>query len=184
MVDKKNYYRASEKLTAAIRDFRERRQIFTRDVINPWMEKHPNQSPWVNTWTGRIVGFADDASHLPPPEGLSRSSRRDYLIPVRGKAGDPWLEQLKVLRGFPFLEDEVWRPFDIPAEYLDLAKNVLHLTVFVDFADEGGMVVVGSPAQFDPLPEDLTPMKTSEFYRLAEAYEENHPETEKLPMYR
>ena len=166
-----SYYRASAALATDLRDFQVRRRQYVTDYVDPYVAEFPNNSPWFILISEEVVGFTDEAPHLPPPEGLSRSSRRQYLIPARGKAGTLWRERLKMFNSKLPKSSDVWRKHDV-RRYV-LRGDTIYITHCADFGGDDAIVITGGV--FDPVPAALTPLRASEFHLVKEAYEEAHP---------
>jgi hypothetical protein len=94
-------WRASEEFTAAIRKYREdRAAAVASPAIAGFNEEHPdNKLAWTSggafSMDVDLRGFMDDGDL---PDGLSRAQSRRWLIPVRGKAGDPWREAIRAAK--------------------------------------------------------------------------------------
>lgn len=164
------FYRASDKLAADLRAYAVAREAFLDEVVRPWMVEHPDHEPIQNSWSQRALGFRDGRPNDPPPEGLSRAQSRDYLIPKRGKSGEPWRQRLAKFDRQP-KRDDVFDKHAVPTQ--QLTGNRLCLTSFVDLNDD--TVVVYSGAELSS--PALAPMKRSEFYALHEAAMERDGET-------
>lgn len=170
-MDTKYYYQASDELATALRDYRQRRRQFVDDIVTPWEEENPALGLWVDELSHHILGFLDKNPKEEPPRGLSRASTRQYLVPrKRGEAGAEWHKQLEFFRSkWPLISDVLWTRFGVPLEQMNFTENLLHMTCFADF-NEDGVVIVGGDDPFSPLPAALTPLTRSEFYRLAEKH--------------
>ena len=164
------FYRANPDLASALRAMAVDRHEYFDRVIKPYREEHPdNESMWRSKM--RCVGFADGKPDEDPPAGLSRSQRREHLIPVRGKAGEPWRQRMAEFNKLPNHE-KVLREFDVPTEVFGPGR--LYFTSWMDLDSnsddpDGPNVVVYLGYEFDPVPAALEPMKRSEFYALHEA---------------
>lgn len=161
------FYRANAELAAALRAMAVERREFWDRVIKPYREEHPDNEPM---WRSQMscVGFADGKPDEDPPEGLSRSQRRAHLIPVRGKAGEPWRQRMAEFNKLPNHE-KVLRQFDVPTEVF--GPGVLYFASWMDLDEghDGPNAVVFLGYEYSPVPAALEPMKRSEFYALHEA---------------
>lgn len=160
------FYRASDELAADLRGYAKDAKVHFDEVVEPFRKAHPDNGPVVNSWGRRTIGFADDKRDVDPPKGLSRSQKRTFLIPVRGKAGDEWRKAMDVLQA-PWI-DLVYRKHDVPTEVID--GNRLYRVNWMDFGTDGVVITIGTEIGEAPA---LTPMKRSEFYALYEAHQEN-----------
>lgn len=159
-------YRANEDLTEAWRAAIAERDRHIETVVGPFQEKHPNHKPLIDNWE-RMLGFTDGAPHEPPPAGLSRSQRRDHLIPVRGKAGDVWREHMARL-ALPRTKGTLFKHFGL-SEQLYVGSDGRHYLGHpnaVDFGEDGVFVYTGY--EIETLPDCLTPAPLSEFYAARE----------------
>ena len=68
-----------------------------------------------------FVGFSDPGGPN-PPAGLSRSSRRAHLIPVRGAAGEPWRKLLAAFTAGP-RRSAPFEQFGIPQRTVKWAED-------------------------------------------------------------
>jgi hypothetical protein len=162
-------YRANDELTKAWREYQAQRDEHIKAVVDPFVAKYPNHTPLVDNWQ-KIIGFSDGDPKNPPPAGLSRSQRRNYLMPARGKAGDEWREWMKKL-AFPTRRSEVLREFGL-GDRLYVGSDGRHFLghpAAVDFGEDGVFVYMG--CEIDPLPECVTAVKRSEFYAAQERAE-------------
>jgi hypothetical protein len=169
-VDQNSYFRASTALAKDLRDFQACRRQYVVDHVDPYRVEFPQNSPWMLLLEEKVVGFTDDAPHLPPPAGLSRSSRRDYLIPLTGKIGARWRERLDLFNNKLPKSSDVWKKHDIPRDVL--RGDSIYLTHYVDFGPGNLIVITGGI--FEPIPIVLSPLRTSEFFLLKEEYEDAH----------
>lgn len=159
-------YRANDDLAAAWREAMAERDRHIETVVEPFHAEHPNHHPLIDNWE-RVLGFADGVPHEPPPAGLSRSQKRGYLKPVRGKAGDVWRERMQRLE-LPCTKGAVFQKFGL-GEQLYVGSDGRHYLGkpnAVDFGYDGVFVYMG----FEPenLPACLDPVKLSEFYAAQE----------------
>lgn len=171
------FYRANADLAAALRQMAVDRREYWDRVIKPYRDEHPDNAPM---WRSSLacVGFADGNPDEDPPAGLSRSQRRNHLIPVRGKPGDSWRQRMAEFNKLPNHE-KVLRQYDVPTEVF--GPDRLYFTSWMDLdegkGDDGPNVVVYLGYEFAPVPAALTPMKRSEFYALHEAAMERKAES-------
>lgn len=158
-------YRASDDLASALRTWRAEAAEFQRDVIGAWDAEHPDtRSRWVSGVSGlRCVGFTDPGDIAAPP-GLSRNRQRDYLIPKRGAAGDPWREAMGRLNQCPPVAG-VWRRFGIDPGVLSISESRLYLPQVRDTL-HGLFVTWGVPKV--PAGDHLTEVPLSAFYAAVE----------------
>lgn len=163
-------YRANDELTEAWRSVIADRARHIETVVEPFQEEHPNHHPLVNNWE-RVLGFTDGAPHEPPPAGLSRSQRRNYLIPARGKAGDVWRDHMRRI-DLPCTKGELFKKFGL-GEQLYVGSDGRHFLGkpnAVDFGEDGVFVYTGY--EIETVPECLSPVKLSEFYAAQERAQE------------
>lgn len=163
-------YRANEELAEALRDFEVQRRQHIAQVVKPFVAEHPNNEPLVDN-RERVLGFADKDRTNPPPAGLSRSQRRAYLIPVKGKPGAVWREWMDKLN-LPTTEGDVLHEFGF-REQLYAGSDGRHYMgrpSAVDFGDDGVFVYMG--CEISPLPDCVEPVKLSEFYAAQERAQE------------
>lgn len=165
-------YRANDELTKAWRDYQGQRDEHVKTVVDPFVAEHPNHTPLVDNWQ-KIIGFADKDRKNPPPAGLSRSQRRNYLIPVRGKPGNERREWMKKL-SFPKRRSEVLNDFGLGDRMYTRSDGRTYLghPSAVDFGDDGVFVYMG--CEITPLPDCVTAVKLSEFYAAQERAQERH----------
>lgn len=174
-------YRASEELAAALFDFRERVKAF--DVqVDEFNAAHPGHEV---VWTRGVFtadphprGFADDTAEVPP--GLSRAKSRTYLVPRRGRAGEPWRAALarfgcRPSVGRVFRQHGVREHGDGPGT--GTGGYYIASTRWFDAGDDGVIVVckydIGVDRNGAPdLSEHLTPLRLSEYYRIRESLDE------------
>lgn len=169
------FYRPSAELAAALRDYEAQRTRHIETVVRPFVKQYPDNEPLVNSLSNQVIGFKDGKPEDPPPEGLSRSQRREHLIPVRQAAGDPWREWMRKLE-LPVRREQVFRRFGCDAvmgmSMVHEGRAAMHYPNFVDFGDDEGGMFVYYGTELPTVPESLTPVKRSEFYAIQEAYEE------------
>ena len=163
-------YRANDELTAAWRAVAVERGRHIETVVEPFQQEHPNHKPLIDQWE-RMLGFTDGAPHEPPPAGLSRSQRRDHLIPARGKAGDVWRAHMKRLE-LPVTKAALFKRFGL-GEQLYVGSDGRHYLGkpnVADFGEDGVFVYTGY--EMETVPECLSPVKLSEFYAARERAQE------------
>jgi hypothetical protein len=163
-------YRASAEFAQAIRRRFDEIDEFRNAIAIPWDETHPDT---VSLWASnsldlpcdrRCVGFADDGGDV--PAGLSRSKRRGYFSPARGKAGDPWRAALTELNRKPMM-GELFRRFGVPDHVLDFNAGMSYRAVIV-VAPDAVWLRYGREISTSP---HLAPARMSEFYAAVEARE-------------
>jgi hypothetical protein len=102
-------YRASPELTNALRTLNDTIQKFHTEVIKLWEDTHPGI---VLAWRKQgaeieCVGFRAELGD-PVPSGLSANRERSWLIPRRGKSGDPWRNDLVSVNKHPKIGPLLW----------------------------------------------------------------------------
>ena len=163
-------YRASDELATALRSFADEYGTCV-DAVWRWDNENPGTKlVFLGGGFGpdpSLVGFSDSADEV--PKGLSRNQQRDWLIPARGKAGDPWRQILESMK-LPS-EAAVYRRFEVPAWAQGDGNGrggvYVSTTGFLDAYQHG--VFVGNAYEFDKPGPHLTPVKLSEFYAAKEA---------------
>lgn len=178
-------YRASEQLAAALLAFRGRVKAFDVEV-DQFNAEHPGHEV---VWRRGVfsadpypVGFADDTDEV--PSGLSRAKSRTYLVPRRGKTGQPWRDAIDRFGRRPTV-GQVFRQYCV-REHGDgpgtgTGGYYIAPTQWLDAGEDGVIVVckydigVGEEGAPD-LSEHLSPMRLSEFYRIKEALDESAKE--------
>jgi hypothetical protein len=159
-----SFYRAKPALRADLLDFKGRYGEFVQTVVKPFSDEWPHNQP-VRDPFGGVVGFEDNHPE-DPPEGLSRSQKRGYLIPVRGKKGAIWQERLDTFQTVPRLQSVLER-HNVPSEVTDLAHSRICLVDWMDFGDDGAVLFLNT--DFNPVPDAVEVMPRSEFWALHEA---------------
>lgn len=161
-------YRASPELATALRDLSERIRVFHDEVIRPWEETNSD----VNlVWHRRLgyeikfLGFAVAAKGIPVPDGLSSNRGRHYLIPRRGKGGDPWRSALEMFNQRPELSP-VLRQFGVEPTFLVPDRGRLYHLGLRALA--GSYYLTWGHEHPNPGPH-LTPVPLSEYYLAVEA---------------
>lgn len=173
-----HFYRADEELTLALRQLRQDSAEFVERVIKPFVAEFPDNEPVQSNWNHQIIGFRDGKLDAPPPEGLSRNKKRDYLIPKSGKIGESWHARLLALNERPTLSD-VLKTFGIPREEWRSDLGKVFLVNYADFEEEGVVIYLG--CELSEVPPCLTPIKRSEGYAMQERYKETHDEQSTEP---
>lgn len=167
-----HFYRASPLLAERLRAYT-RAAVYYRDaIVRPFVELHPNNEPVQSNWTKKVIGFRDGKPNDPPPEGLSRSQKRNCLIPKRGRAGDYWHSKMIDLNESKPLLSGVFEEFDIPREVMRPELSKIFMVDFADFGDDDVLIYLG--CELEPVPAALTPIKRSEGYAIQERYREAH----------
>jgi hypothetical protein len=177
-MSERHFYQAGRLLATALRGYSASFGLFTETVVKPWMAEHPGSDPVLNLIGQQVIGFKDEAAGKLPPAGLSRNSRRDFLIPVRGAAGQPWRDAMAKFNKAPKLRD-ILRFFEIPSEIL--TGGGLYVVNWMDFLPDVSDVVVLYVMGELPENKHLTPMKTSEFFVLYEKAREIKNERAQTP---
>lgn len=112
-------YTTTSELWTAWGENEQKRTAFIRSVVEPWDTAHPDAKiAWATDPGGADqipLGFVD--SGQPLPVGLSRAQTRRYLIPARGKAGQPYRDALEQMKGLP-TRTTVFRRFGIETRTL------------------------------------------------------------------
>ncbi len=163
-------YRADNELSAAWRAAMAERDRHIETVVEPFQQQHPDHRPLIDQWE-RMLGFTDGVPHEPPPSGLSRSQKRDHLIPVRGKAGDVWREHMRRLE-LPRTKASLFEHFGL-REQLYVGSDGRHYLGrpnIADFGEDGVFVYTGY--EIETVPDCLTAVKLSEFYAARERAQE------------
>lgn len=165
-------WRASNEFGTALIARHAEEAAFINEVIRPWNEAH---AP-VKAFLASDVFSLDRAVVIPKlpdgtvPEGLSASSKRRTLIPVRGKAGNAWRAELAKLNKMPST-DEVFTRFDVPVHVRRLDRVYragMHL--FGRYHDTVYLSCGADLLEGKDHPH-LTPIPLSEFYRAKEITE-------------
>jgi hypothetical protein len=166
MSNSKYAYRASDGFATALRTYRSAFDEFVA-TVRAWDAQHPDARLYVLRELTSVVvpGFHDRNPDFDPPGGLSRSQTRRYLIPKRGKAGDPWRAALESFQLAAPDERPVWRCFGV--EPFEIADGHAYIPGFFDAGEAGVFVSRGVP--FDPKPAALTEVALSEYYAAKEA---------------
>lgn len=162
-------YRASDALAAALRRHKQDCDAFYRDVLGPW-EKAAGEinSLWRRTIGVDLecLGFSDPQPNEPPPNGLSRRKGREELIPARGAAGQPWRDDLALLRTRPRLS-AVFTEFEVQVEIPHVERHRFYVPGVLVTAD-AAYIFWG--CDYPNGNAHLTPVKLSEFYAAQEAH--------------
>jgi hypothetical protein len=166
-------WRASDELTAAIREYHKARKEFIATAVHEFNAEHPDHGArWYRhsfTLDPVFRGFADGTTDV--PEGLSRAQKRDYLIPARGPKSKPWRESVAAMGKIPTL-DVVFREHNLASNVWS-GQHVYQPGMFDDgehvFIACGGDITTERPA--DGTSKHVTPVKLSEFYAAKEAHE-------------
>jgi hypothetical protein len=140
------------------------------DVIIPYNEAHPGTeliraTPGPTSFDHRIDGFTDGDKKSPLPDGLSRAQKRWWLVPVRGKAGDPWRAVLAQMNTMPKV-GKVFRDFGFPV-YTIKGSWISRTRVFDDGTD---VYLTSTQDVLEQHPCDhVVPVKMSEYHAAREA---------------
>lgn len=165
-------YRVSTSFARAYRAFVAVERT-ARQAIIDYNEQHPGRELVVQKdrvdHEITIVGFADPDRKQPPPDGLSRSAKRDYLIPQRGPSGEPWRKVIADLSAFPELGETVFRPHRVSPYFIDSDAGLIRTAGIYDYGEHGVFLRIGAP--YPKMSEHLTPVPLSEFYAAKEAHE-------------
>lgn len=162
-------YRVSDALAAALHQHDQVCKDFYRDVLGPW-EKAAGEinSLWRRTIgvDMECLGFSDPRPDKPPPDGLSRRKGREELIPARGAAGQPWRDDLALLRTRPRLS-AVLKEFGVQIEIFrpDLHRFYVPGMLITDTAS-----YIFWAVEYPNDNAHLTLVKLSEFYAAQEAH--------------
>jgi hypothetical protein len=114
-----------------------------------------------------VIGFQDVHPNRPEPAGLSRARTRQYLVPARGKPGEPWRRIIRKHNRYPALAQDVFAPHGVPV-YRTNGTRVLTAGVH-DFSEHGLFVVIGGGY---PEPgEHLMQVPLSEFHVAKEKHD-------------
>ena len=177
-------YRASDELTAALREYHEQRFEFEKSVAE-WDREHDTKLLWTHAGFSsdrKPCGFTDPDPKSLPPKGLSRAQTRVELIPVRGKAGNEWRDILARFNVYPRIQP-LWDRFDVPSHTWQAGPGFSSRITAVSYGDagddgvivyaEGDLTVSTSDRSGDAqeLSKHLTPMSLSEFYAIKERLE-------------
>jgi hypothetical protein len=163
-------YRASDDFVAAYRAFRKRYAevhlaLCDYNVANP---AHPLVALRHHDQSISVCGIEDVHPDQDPPEGLSRSQRRRYLLPRRGEIGAGWRALIKDHDRYPNVEKEVFEPLGVSSYLLDLEAQRSWMAGVYDYGEHGVFVRISVPYA-EPL-EHLTKVPLSEFYLAREAH--------------
>lgn len=169
-------YRASPELNTALVDLAEQISAFAEATIQPWHDQH---GVVVAVWRYRLgyelvcIGFVLAEGQDTLPAGLSASRDRDWLIPKRGRSGEPWRQAMELLNQRPKLGPVLERfQVDPVIEAFDQGR-IYHMGLH-DTPD--GYYVTWGAEHPSPGPH-LTPVPLSVFYAAKERAAETTPAT-------
>jgi len=159
-------YRMSAEMAAAYIARCAERSAMLRAFAEEHAEQHPNHPVVVDDSPFGLdrltLGFADDTDAV--PEGLSRSQRRTYLRPMRGRKGDPWRAAMRRVSAAPKV-DEVFHRFRVDMSVQDSTTS-RNYRIGVRELDGGVVITCGAALPESP---HLTPMRLSEYYAAIES---------------
>lgn len=160
-------YTTTSELATTWGENEQERTAFIRRVVEPWDREHPDaRIAWVASPSGADqtpVGFLDAGGDV--PEGLSRNQLRHYLIPARGKTGQPYRDALERLAAMPS-RTAVFKRFGVPCRVIGGASGMSARWCMTRAARLDGTLYVVNDGPLSS--RHLVTAKLSEFYAAKE----------------